>query len=64
MVGANQAGDSQDCSGYPSGQSFEIPAFGSVVQTACGWVEQRQCVNVSFFDEEVVDDDDLVTAEG
>jgi hypothetical protein len=64
MVGANQARHSQDCSRYPGEQSFEIPAFGSVVEAAWRWIEERRRVDVAFFDEEVVDDDDLIAADG
>jgi hypothetical protein len=64
MVGANQARHSQDCSRYPGEQSFEIPAFGSVVEATRGGTEERRRVDVAFLDEEVVDDDDLMAVDG
>lgn len=64
MVCANQARHSQDCGRYPGEQSFEIPAFGSVVEAPWGWVEERWRVDVAFLDEEVVDDDDLMAVDG
>ena len=63
MVGADQAGHSQDCSGYPGEQGFQIPAFAPIVETARGWVEQRWRVDVAFLDEKVVDDNDLMTVD-
>jgi hypothetical protein len=64
MVGANQARHSQDCGRDPGEQSFEIPAFDSVVEATWGWVEERRRVDVASFDEEVVDDDDLMAVDG
>ena len=64
MVSADQSWYSQHCSRYPGEQSFKIPASCSVVETAWGWVEEGWRVDVAFFDEEVVDDDDLMMVDG